>query len=527
MRRAMVCSLAVSVALACLAGRARAQDGKVHTVGTDGLKITGNVEGTDDRVQVVVGEKMGRLPAKMYQVKMKGGTKYVLNMASDDLDSFLVVQDADGKQLAFDDDSGKGNSGLDAKLDFTAPRDGTYKVFAASLKGTGKFALTIRQAGAAAVQPAEGKVYTIGKGGLKINGAIDANDKRVAVRPPGIDKDFPLPAKMYQVKMTAGAKYQVLMRSDDLDSVLVIHDAGGKQVAFDDDSGGGTNGLDSKLFIVPAKTGTYKVYAVSLKGTGKFTLTITREGGGKEDGNEEAGRPVGKEGLKITGELSEADKRVTVEGNGKTARLPAKEYAVRLTGGGKYRLEMRSPTLDSFLIIQDQGGKLLAFDDDSGGGTNGLDAQLDFTAPTSGTYKVFAASNAKETKPGKFVLTIRQTGGKEEARQDGGVREVGKDGLTIQGKLDADNTNRIYPVKLAEGKTYVIDMISPDTKALDPYLRLLDGTGAKLAEDDDSGGNLNARIVFRTPATGTYRIVAMSFLNAGRGEFTLQVREKE
>ena len=53
----------------------------------------------------------------------------------------------------------------------------------------------------------------------------------------------------------------------------------------------------------------------------------------------------------------------------------------------------------------------------------------------------------------------------------------------------------------------------------------LDSTGKKLAEeDDDSGGGLNARIVFRAEQDGTYRIQATSF-NAGNGAFTLTVRE--
>src|SRR5437660_1807105 len=118
MRRGFIRSLALGVALACLAGRAYAQEGKAQTVGADGLKIEGTVEGTDDRVTVVAGDNKVRLPAKRYQLKMTGGTKYRLDMVSDDLDSFLVVQDQGGKQLAFDDDSG-GN--LNARLDFTPP----------------------------------------------------------------------------------------------------------------------------------------------------------------------------------------------------------------------------------------------------------------------------------------------------------------------------------------------------------------------------------------------------------------------
>ena len=59
----------------------------------------------------------------------------------------------------------------------------------------------------------------------------------------------------------------------------------------------------------------------------------------------------------------------------------------------------------------------------------------------------------------------------------------------------------------------VIDMVSPDPKALDPYLVLQDLGRKTLAEHDDSGGNLNARITFRAPADGIYRLRATSFGN--------------
>jgi len=94
----------------------------------------------------------------------------------------------------------------------------------------------------------------------------------------------------------------------------------------------------------------------------------------------------------------------------------------------------------------------------------------------------------------------------------------------LRGKLDRQSSTRVYPVKLAAGKNYVIDMVSPDQKTLDPYLVLTDGTGKSLAEDDDSGGGLNARIIFRPEQAGTFRILATS-INFGAGAFTLTVRE--
>jgi tetratricopeptide (TPR) repeat protein len=112
------------------------------------------------------------------------------------------------------------------------------------------------------------------------------------------------------------------------------------------------------------------------------------------------------------------------------------------------------------------------------------------------------------------------------AADDSKVLEVGK-GLKISGTLDKAKPEQVYHVKLDKGGTYVIDMISPNPKALDPFLRLLDAAGKTLAFDDDSGGGLNARIIFLAPGTGTYRIVATSFDGAGVGAFTLAVKRDD
>jgi Bacterial pre-peptidase C-terminal domain len=66
-------------------------------------------------------------------------------------------------------------------------------------------------------------------------------------------------------------------------------------------------------------------------------------------------------------------------------------------------------------------------------------------------------------------------------------------------------------VRMTPDFAYTIEMFSPDGKKLDPYLRLEDGAGRELAEDDDGAGNQNARIVFRPSAEDTYRIIATTF----------------
>jgi hypothetical protein len=83
---------------------------------------------------------------------------------------------------------------------------------------------------------------------------------------------------------------------------------------------------------------------------------------------------------------------------------------------------------------------------------------------------------------------------------------------------------KVYTVTMNKGKTYQIDMVKGGL-GLDPYLRLEDSKGTKLVEDDDGGGNLNARIIFNCPKEDTYRIVCTTLF--GEGNFTLTVREKK
>jgi WD40 repeat protein len=93
---------------------------------------------------------------------------------------------------------------------------------------------------------------------------------------------------------------------------------------------------------------------------------------------------------------------------------------------------------------------------------------------------------------------------------------------TQHGTLSAAQREEIHPLTVAAGKTYVIDM---ESGVLDSYLRLEDGQGRVLAENDDiSADTLDARIVFSPPRDGTYRIVATSFQRRGVGDYALTIR---
>jgi serine/threonine protein kinase/formylglycine-generating enzyme required for sulfatase activity len=80
------------------------------------------------------------MPAKRIEVPLQRGKNYQLTMDSKELESFLVLRDRTGTELAYDRDSGGENN---ARLLYTPATDNVYSVFAASFKGTGSFQLRI------------------------------------------------------------------------------------------------------------------------------------------------------------------------------------------------------------------------------------------------------------------------------------------------------------------------------------------------------------------------------------------------
>ena len=92
---------------------------------------------------------------------------------------------------------------------------------------------------------------------------------------------------------------------------------------------------------------------------------------------------------------------------------------------------------------------------------------------------------------------------------------------TLQGTLTDKAHQQFHDQKLEAGKEYVTDMTSA---AFDTYLKLLDPKGNLVAENDDiAPNNLNSRINYTPKETGTFRIVATSFQERGRGAYTVTI----
>ena len=80
-------------------------------------------------------------------------------------------------------------------------------------------------------------------------------------------------------------------------------------------------------------------------------------------------------------------------------------YALTVTGAGPVEITMRSTAVDAFLWLLSESGAVLAQDDDSGLGVNGLDAQITETL-SEGCYLVEATTFEGET--GAYTLTVER-----------------------------------------------------------------------------------------------------------------------
>lgn len=82
----------------------------------------------------------------------------------------------------------------------------------------------------------------------------------------------------------------------------------------------------------------------------------------------------------------------------------------------------------------------------------------------------------------------------------------------------------LHEVKMAPGKTYVIRLYDQNRPAnMDPYLRLEDSKGGRIAEDDDGEGARDSRIEYNPTREETYRIYATTLGANVTGKYVLTV----
>jgi hypothetical protein len=68
-------------------------------------------------------------------------------------------------------------------------------------------------------------------------------------------------------------------------------------------------------------------------------------------------------------------------------------------------------------------------------------------------------------------------------------------------------------------------LIALESTEFDSYLELVDPDGLIVADDDDSGGDRNAELVYELETTGYFTIIARAYGDTGEGEYALSLEE--
>ncbi len=475
----------------------------------------------------------------MWSFMGQAGQSVQITMQSGELDSYLILQDQNGNELQRNDDGG---GGLNSRIDYTLPYSGAYRIMAMSFRTSGvifgTYTLSVVGGAMMGQQPLvqnmanpSGVVGTIGIG-QQAQGVLSMGDARWDNKP----------FQAYNFQCTAGQTFTMSLQSS-WDNYALVFDPMGNVVARDDDSGGN---LNARVTYTCATTGTYRL-AVSVFSTsttpGPYTMQVTGSGmAGAQMANPSGVVGTIQAGQQAQGVLSNADARWD--------NKPFQAYNFQCSAGQSFRMDILSDW-DNYALVFDPMGNVVARDDDSG---EGLNAQINYTCTVTGMYRLAVTMYSTSTNPGPYTMQVTAMAGPSAPviqptqpvitqptqpvisqptpgvtlpqpavsgtiAAAGQVASIGY-GQLMQGRLEqGDQTMNdgtfadVWTFQGNAGQTVTIDVMSDD---FDAYAQLLDAAGNRLAEDDDSGGNLNSRITFTLPATGQYQIVVNNFGDSRR-----------
>lgn len=216
----------------------------------------------------------------------------------------------------------------------------------------------------------------------------------------------------------------------------------------------------------------------------------------------------------------------------KLKQSPRRVFPIAMSDGKVYQIDLKSKDFDTYLRLENAAGEEVAFNDDAD--VNTLDSRIVYKASKAGDYKIIVTRF--DNQVGKFSLSVAEVTGKAVlltgSRFKGEpIKLTFKDGkASYTGELvEADPANfshyyKLFSIELEKDKSYrIVHRDAGKDSKFDPYLVLEDAVGAMIAADDDSGGKLDARIDFKAPKAGVFRVIATTLEKNQTGRFMIEV----
>ncbi|HBL14433.1 MAG TPA: serine protease, partial [Cyanobacteria bacterium UBA11162] len=197
----------------------------------------------------------------LYAFEGSAGQRVQIEMASREIDSYLILLDPNGNDLAQDDD---GAGGTNARIETILPTDGTYLLMANSY-----------QAG----QAGSYNLRAVASGSRNSRNSITQEQfilRQEGILGPGasvLPSDGSL-FKIHTFEGRAGQSVTINLGSPDFDTYLVLLDPDNEPVGENDDAS--QDNPNSTLTVTLPRTGLYSVIvnAYDRRGRGRYVLTV-------------------------------------------------------------------------------------------------------------------------------------------------------------------------------------------------------------------------------------------------------------
>ena len=456
-----------------------------------------------------------------YLLTVRGGERVRIAMQSTEFDTYILVR---GPGVSEDNDDAPGQ-GTNSEVTLTFPQAGQYTIGATSYAPgeTGRYALQVLPAGAAApqpVQPQAQQVQQVQQGaasapgrqairaGQQVTGSLAAGDGQIQ------SGEY---ADIYEFDGAAGQQVRITMQSSQFDTYLMLR---GQGVVQDNDDAPG-QGTNSELVYTLPAAGRYAIYATSYQPgeTGQYTLRFEVVGGASAQSATTAPQTL-RIGQTVQGALQDGDFQ---RQNGQLFD----RYIFEGRAGQRVTIAMSSTEFDTYLFVRAPDGSGDE-NDDIDLAANNLNSRIDYTLPVNGRYEIHASAFAASAR-GRYELSLIDASAIPAPAAAAAPAQQIAAGRRERGTLAAGDTTLqsgeyydVYTLQARRGQTFTISAISSD---FDTWLELRGPGDFSDSNDDGIPGTTNARLSFSAPADGQYSVIVTSYRPGETGAYELIIEE--